>query len=98
MVTLSDEEIALKLVVSGQKDWTLTEGYLCRTFTFKDFSAAFGFMGRVAKAAESMDHHPEWCNNYNKVTVKLRTHDANGITENDLKLAEEMDLAFDGKR
>ena len=58
---------------------------------FKDFSAAFGFMTRAALAAERMNHHPEWFNVWNRVEVTLSTHDAGGLTERDLKLAEAMD-------
>ena len=62
-----------------------------RTFKFKDFSEAFGFMARAALAAEKMDHHPEWTNVWNRVEVTLSTHDAGGLTERDVKLAEAMD-------
>lgn len=62
-----------------------------RVFTFKDFNQAFGFMARVALLAEKMDHHPEWFNVYNKVDVTLSTHDASGITQNDIAMAKAMD-------
>ena len=62
-----------------------------RTFVFKDFSEAFAFMTRVALAAEQLNHHPEWSNVWNRVEVTLSTHDAGGLTELDLKLAETMD-------
>jgi len=58
-----------------------------KAFTFPTFNAAFGFMSRVALAAEAMDHHPEWSNIYNKVDVRLTTHSEAGITEKDIKLA-----------
>lgn len=61
-----------------------------RTFVFKDFNAAFGFMTRVALAAEKADHHPEWRNVYNKVEVVLSTHDAGGVTDRDIDLAKVM--------
>ena len=60
-------------------------------FKFKDFSEAFGFMTRVALLAQSADHHPEWSNVYNKVTITLTTHDAGGLTKNDVELAEAID-------
>ena len=60
-------------------------------FKFKDFSEAFGFMTRVALLAQSADHHPEWSNVYNKVTITLSTHDAGGLTEKDVALAEKID-------
>jgi len=65
---------------------------ITKSFKFKSFNEAFGFMSRVALAAEKMDHHPEWSNVYNKVDVVLSTHDAGGITELDVKLAAKMDL------
>lgn len=64
---------------------------IARTFEFKDFSAAFGFMARAALVAEKLDHHPEWTNVWNRVEVTLSTHDAGGLTERDVALAEAMD-------
>jgi len=64
---------------------------IAKTFVFADFNAAFGFMTRVALVAEKMDHHPEWSNVYKTVNVTLSTHDAGGLTELDIKLAEMMD-------
>lgn len=64
---------------------------IVKTFTFKDFNAAFGFMGRAALKAEKMDHHPEWYNVYNRVEVTLATHDAGGVTQKDIDLAAFMD-------
>jgi 4a-hydroxytetrahydrobiopterin dehydratase len=61
-----------------------------REFAFKDFSEAWGFMSRVAMAAEKADHHPEWFNVYSTVRVRLSTHDASGVTDRDLKLAKFM--------
>jgi 4a-hydroxytetrahydrobiopterin dehydratase len=63
---------------------------ITRKFVFKDFNAAFGFMTRAALIAEKMDHHPEWFNVYKTVDVTLSTHDAGGVTELDIKLAEAM--------
>jgi 4a-hydroxytetrahydrobiopterin dehydratase len=65
---------------------------ITKSFKFKSFNEAFGFMSRVALAAEKMDHHPEWSNVYNKIDVVLATHDAGGVTELDVKLAAKMDL------
>ena len=72
--------------------WSEVEGRdaISRKFTFKDFSEAFGFMARAAMMAEKLDHHPEWFNVYNKVEVTLATHEAGGVTERDVKLAQEM--------
>jgi 4a-hydroxytetrahydrobiopterin dehydratase len=72
--------------------WEEKNNLLCRTFEFKDFKEAFGFMTRVAFLAEEMHHHPNWSNVYNKVTIELTTHDAgNTITEKDRKLAAAID-------
>lgn len=61
-----------------------------KSFKFRDFSAAFGFMARVALVAEKMNHHPEWSNVYNRVDVTLTTHDADGVTGLDVELAKAM--------
>ena len=58
-----------------------------RSYRFRDFSEAWGFMNRVALLAESQSHHPDWSNVYNRVRIELSTHDAGGLTENDVKLA-----------
>ncbi len=63
---------------------------ITKTFTFRNFNEAFGFMTRVALMAEKMDHHPEWFNVYKRVDVTLSTHDAGGLTELDTKLAAAM--------
>ena len=77
------------------KGWSAAEGRdaIVKTFKFKDFNAAFGWMTRVALAAEKLDHHPEWSNVYNRVEVLLATHDADGVTELDVALAKVMDEA-----
>ena len=72
--------------------WEEKDNTLYRKFVFKDFSEAFGFMTRVALAAEKMDHHPLWTNVYNQVEVWLSTHDAgNIVTDKDRKLAKKID-------
>jgi 4a-hydroxytetrahydrobiopterin dehydratase len=88
---LSSEARARAL--EGLPAWSAVEGRdaITRTFTFADFSQAFGFMTRVALVAEKMDHHPEWTNVYKTVTVTLTSHDAGGVTERDIRLAEAMD-------
>ena len=72
--------------------WQEQDGVLEKTFIFGDFVQAFGFMTRAAMVAEKMDHHPEWTNVYNRVVVRLTTHDAgNTVTDRDRALAAEMD-------
>ena len=75
--------------------WSPVEGRdaIAKTFCFEDFGQAFGFMARAALAAERLDHHPEWTNVYNRVSVVLSTHDAGGVTEKDIALARIMDSA-----
>ena len=65
-----------------------------RSFTFKSFNEAFGFMARVALHAEKMDHHPEWFNVYNRVEITLSTHDCGGLSQLDLDLAGKIDRAY----
>jgi 4a-hydroxytetrahydrobiopterin dehydratase len=91
----SDECKAALARLSG---WAEVAGRdaIAKTFTFRDFNAAFGFMTRVALVAEKMDHHPEWFNVYKTVQVTLSTHDAGGVTALDVKLAEAMDKIAGG--
>ena len=72
-------------------------GMISREFVFADFVEAFGFMTRVALMAEKRNHHPEWSNVYNRVSVTLTTHDANGLSMNDIELARLMDRAATGE-
>jgi len=71
--------------------WSLVNGKLHREFRFADFSEAFGFMARVALAAETLNHHPEWSNVWNRVVIELTTHDSGGLTALDLALAGRID-------
>jgi 4a-hydroxytetrahydrobiopterin dehydratase len=84
---------ARKSALSRLKGWSEVPGRdaITRKFVFADFNHAFGFMTRAALVAEKMDHHPEWFNVYKTVEVTLSTHDAGGLTERDIKLAEVMD-------
>jgi len=82
---LAEEEVQRRL--TALPGWELENGKLRRTFVFKDFLEAFGFMTDVAREAEALNHHPEWFNVYNRVTVDLVTHDPPGITTLDFELA-----------
>lgn len=93
METLKVGEVLTRL--GNGSSWTVAEDGIVRTFVFRDFMRAFGFMAAVAIAAEKANHHPEWSNVYNKVNVRLTTHDANGITEKDIALAAVMDKLAD---
>jgi 4a-hydroxytetrahydrobiopterin dehydratase len=89
---------ARKTALAKLAGWSEVEGRdaISKKFTFHDFNAAFGFMARAALVAEKLDHHPEWFNVYDKVEVTLSTHDAGGVTERDVKLAEAMDRIASG--
>jgi len=92
---LDDEEIGAGL--SELPGWSLANDKLRREFKFGNFVEAFGFMTSAAIESEKMNHHPEWCNVYNKVVVDLTTHDAGGITMLDFELARKMnDLVKSG--
>ena len=86
---LTNSEIKTNLAdVAG---WTIQDGRLHKQFQFESFVEAFGFMTRLALIAESMNHHPEWSNVYNRVTINLMTHDAGGISDFDFQLARKAD-------
>jgi 4a-hydroxytetrahydrobiopterin dehydratase len=92
MITkLSDTE--RKAGLAGLRDWQVAEGRdaIRRSFKFKNFSQAWGFMNRVALLAEAQDHHPEWSNVYSRVEILLTTHDCDGLSARDLKLAQDID-------
>jgi 4a-hydroxytetrahydrobiopterin dehydratase len=82
-----------KAALAKLSGWSEVSGRdaITKKFVFKDFNQAFGFMTRAALVAEKLDHHPEWFNVYKTVEVTLSTHDAGGVTERDIKLAEAMD-------
>lgn len=77
--------------LSQLSGWTLKDEKLHRDLTFDDFVGAFGFMSQVALLAESQQHHPEWSNVYNRVSIDLTTHDADGISAKDFALARSID-------
>ena len=83
---LSKEEVEKQL--KDLSDWSISNGKLHKEFIFDDFNKAFDFMTRAVSYIDKMNHHPEWLNVYNKVIVDLITHDAGGITENDINLAK----------
>lgn len=86
---LSDEEVQVRL--PGVPAWRLEEGALCRDVKRKDFAEAFGFMASVALLAEAMNHHPDWSNVWNRVSIRLSTHEAGGLTALDFELASKID-------
>jgi len=89
---LEDGEIRSKL--KSLEGWELAEGKLHREFRFDDFVSAFAFMTSLALVAERMDHHPEWFNVYNRVTIDLSTHDVGGVSERDFRLAARANRLF----
>jgi 4a-hydroxytetrahydrobiopterin dehydratase len=72
-------------------DWAEVGGKLHRELTFADFTEAWAFMQRVAEVAEELDHHPDWCNSWNRVTINLFSHSAGAITDKDRELARRID-------
>ncbi len=79
--------------VKELKGWSLSSDHktISKSFKFKDFKEAFAFMTKVGSIADAMDHHPEWTNVYNKVDIRLSTHDKGGLTNLDVTLAEKID-------
>jgi len=93
---LTNEEIELKLSqlnesLTGEDKWALEGNAIKKTFMFKSFIRAFGWMSQMAIWAEKLNHHPEWFNVYNKVEVTLTTHDVGGLSELDFKFADKME-------
>lgn len=87
-LTILEVEAKMKSI---DKNWILKENLIQREFLFEDFIQAFSFMTSVSLIAEKHDHHPNWVNVYNKVEIRLFTHEANGLTDRDFKLAKEID-------
>ena len=90
MISLIDKN-QLNLFTRENPSWVLYNKAIRKDFKFNNFIEAFGFMSKVALLSEKMDHHPNWHNTYNKVTIELTTHDMGGITTNDIELAEAID-------
>jgi len=91
MKTLTHDERAA--LAHDLPDWRVEDDALLRDFTFADFRQAFAFMTEVAGEADRADHHPEWSNVYNRVSIRLTTHDAGGLTARDVALAKFIDQA-----
>jgi 4a-hydroxytetrahydrobiopterin dehydratase len=89
---LSPDELARRL--AELPEWAVVDGRLHREIVLADFAAAFGLMAEVAVWAEKLNHHPEWSNVYNRVTIDLVTHDAGGLTDLDIQLATRVDRAL----
>ncbi len=81
------DEAEVQAMLAKSPGWSVKDGKLHREYKFPDFPHAFGMMATAAPAIEKMNHHPEWLNVYNRVTVDLTTHDAGGITQKDFDLA-----------
>jgi 4a-hydroxytetrahydrobiopterin dehydratase len=93
MKPLTREEI-LSYLALNLKSWAFTETAITREFKFRNFVDAFSFMTAIALEAEKMDHHPDWPNVYDKVTISLNTHTAKGITQMDFDLAKKIDAIY----
>ena len=91
MATTKLTNVEINAQLEGISGWTVENEKLHKEFQFDSFVEAFGFMASVALIAESMNHHPEWFNVYNRVTVDLATHDAGGISALDFELAQKID-------
>jgi 4a-hydroxytetrahydrobiopterin dehydratase len=94
MEALSNNEVK-KLLSLKLRNWSFDENHLHRDLKFDTFIEAFSFMTAVAIEAEKMDHHPDWSNVYNRVFIKLGTHDAKGVTQMDFDLAQTIDKLFE---
>lgn len=92
METYTSKEAEKEL--SKIEGWIFKKDGIEKEFEFKDFVGAFGFMTKVALLSEKANHHPEWSNVYNKVHIRLTTHDAGGLTDKDFKLAEKIEALF----
>ena len=89
------EKSQLNYFIESHPSWIVNNQTLKKKFQFNNFIEAFGFMSKVALLSERMDHHPNWNNTYNNVTIELTTHDSGGITNNDIELAKAIDKLID---
>lgn len=94
MQKFNSDELAVRL--EKLQGWTYENGSIVKTFVFKDFKEAFAKMTQIAFEAEGLNHHPDWENVYNRLTVRLNTHDVGGITQNDFDLAERIEAIAEG--
>lgn len=94
MKPFTEQEVK-EFMTKNLKDWSLEKNSLNRDFKFKTFVEAFSFMKAVALVAEKLDHHPDWSNSYNKVSISLTNHEAKGITQLDFDLAKTIDKIFE---
>lgn len=85
------DENGIRDALSGLPGWSADAGALRRTYRFRDFVEAWGFLSAAALLVQQMDHHPEWSNVYNRVDITLSTHDCGGLSERDVKLARRID-------
>jgi 4a-hydroxytetrahydrobiopterin dehydratase len=90
---LTEEQIASAL--AELPGWSVVDGKLHKRFKFRSFARAIGWMASVAVEADKLDHHPDWCNTYNRVNVELVTHAVGAITDFDLRLARKMEILAD---
>jgi 4a-hydroxytetrahydrobiopterin dehydratase len=93
MKALVKQEV-IQFLTGNLNDWIFDENTIIRDFKFKSFVEAFSFMTAVALEAEKLDHHPDWSNSYNKVSVALTNHEAKGVTQLDFDLATKIDQIF----
>lgn len=87
-------ETEIKKELETLPNWSYEDGNIIKTFLFKNFKEAFAFMTRISFECETQGHHPDWENVYNRLIIKLNTHDAKGITEKDFKLAHTIETLF----
>ena len=90
-------EADIQLRLAHLPAWTVDQQVLRRSFCFASFAEAIAFMSAVAQVAEALNHHPDWCNRYRQVDVRLTTHDAGGLTALDFQLAADMERLAEGR-
>ena len=91
------DQTAVETALESLDGWSFDDGALHKTYVFRDFVQAFGFMTSAALCAERANHHPDWSNSYKTVRVNLSTHESGGVTQNDVDLAAEFERAATGE-